>query len=372
MYSPKSLRIPTLFLVFSFIIASCSKDSNTMEELSNAPDNPEMSEQDTPNDDTNDDTTTTGETLELEQGFTLNQEKRFANLELSDTAYNQFLTGNGDMRAVSNKVYEHFNDDFDFIIILSVEGSQPENLYYGLTTPAKNDIEGLGRSLWDNTDTFGSDGKLKTVIHMPRTEYIRNGPFLHEILHYWSNHGLIPTSAGGHWGYSSVGGQLGGFDELESLGDDRYRGLVEGSAGFGTVANGGNSVPYANLELYSMGLIGEDELETVTVAENPQPTTEFGVFTADAITSYTAEDIVAENGARVPSSQNAQTEFDALVVVISKNGVSDEQLETLNFNLENFARDGNPDASWGSTYNFWKATFGKATINFEISSAQLK
>ncbi|SHG31778.1 hypothetical protein [Flagellimonas flava] len=372
MYSPKSLRIPALFLIFSFFIVSCSKDYSEMEDLSNAPDDSEIPEQDAPGDDDANDGTSNEETLELEQGFTLDEGKRFAHLELSDTAYNQFLTGNGDMRGVSNKVYEHFTDDFDFIIILSVESSQPENLYYGLTTPAKNDIEGLGRSLWDNTDAFGSNGKLKTVIHMPRTEYIRNGPFLHEILHYWSNHGLIPTTAGGHWGYSSVGGQLGGFDELESLGDDRYRGLVEGSAGFGTVANGGNSVPYANLELYSMGLIGEDELETVTVAENPQPTSEFGVFTADAINSYTAEDIVAENGVRVPSYQNAQTEFDALVVVISKNGVSDEQLETLNFNLENFARNADPDASWGSTYNFWKATFGKATINFEVASEQLK
>lgn len=372
MRTPKLPHLLALFLIFSVVLLSCSTDSNDMEDLSNPPEDSETPEQDTPDESDTDNETGTEGTLELVEGFTLDTEKMFTHLELSDSAYNEFLAGNGDMRAVSNTVYEHFNDDFDFIIILSVEGSQPENLYYGLTTPAKNDIEGLGRSLWDNTSSFGSDGKLKTVIHMPRTEYIRNGPFLHEILHYWSNHGLIPTAAGGHWGYSSVGGQLGGFDELESLGDDRYRGLVDGRTGFGTVANGGNSLPYANLELYSMGLIGEDELETVTVAENPQPTAEFGVFTADAITSYTAEDIVAENGPRIPSAQNAQTEFNALVVVISKNGVSEEQLDTLNFNLENFARDGNPDASWGSTYNFWKATFGKATINFEISSEQLK
>jgi len=34
-----------------------------------------------------------------------------------------------------------------------------------------------------------------------------------------------------------------------------YQGKMEGENGFGTFANGGNSVPYGNLELYLMGLM---------------------------------------------------------------------------------------------------------------------
>ena len=374
MHSPKSLLRDTLFLFLSLLIFSCSTEEIGLPETDSENEMSETDDQDpdNPENPDNPDPSENPDTLVLESGFTIDEEHKFTNLILPESDYNKFLMDEGDMKLVTNKVYEHFNDDFDFIIILNVEESQPDNLYYGLSTPAQNDIEGLGRNIWDNTGAFGSAGKLKTVIHMPRVEYIRNGPFLHEIQHYWTNHGLIPTTVGGHWGYSSAGGQLGGFDEIEDLGNNTYRGSVDGEVGFGTVANGGNSVPYSNLELYAMGLIGPDELESVVVAENPASTSEFGVFTADAITTHTAADIIAENGSRVPSHENAQTEFKALVVVVSKGTVAQEKWDALNSNLENFAKQGEPDASWGSLYNFWKATSGKATFSFEIVNANLK
>ncbi len=357
------------FLFLSILVLSCSKEEDLIDDSSQ--DDTDMTD---PNDQTpdNPDNTNPPETLVLETGFTIDEERAFTNLVLSESEYNKFLIDEGDMQMVSNKVYEHFNDEFDFIIILNVEDSQPDGLYFGLSTPAQSDIQGLGRNIWDNTNAFGSAGKLKTVIHMPRAEYIRNGPFLHEIQHYWSNHGLIPTTAGGHWGYSSAGGQLGGFDEVEDLGGNTYRGLVDDEVGFGTVANGGNSVPYSNLELYAMGLIDASDLEAVTVAENPSSTSEFGVFTADGLTVLTPEDIINENGPRVPSSENAQTAFKALVVVLSTGDVPQDKIDALNSNLENFAAQGDPDNSWGNLFNFWKATLGKATFDFEIANEYLK
>nr|WP_299382128.1 hypothetical protein [Allomuricauda sp.] len=373
MNAPNSFFALALSLTFFVLISSCS----TEEVITDADPNNEMS--DTTDDDNEDpdnpenpEEPEAPSSLILEDGFTIDEEHQFTHLVISDSEYNKFLTDEGDMRMVSNKVYEHFNDDFDFIIILNVEDTQPSGLYYGLSTPAQSDIEGLGRNIWDNTASFGSGGKLKTVIHMPRVEYIRNGPFLHEIQHYWTNHGIIPTAAGGHWGYSNVGGQLGGFEEIEDLGNGTYRGSVGGQVGFGVVANGGNSVPYANLELYSMGLISAAELESVIVAENPGATGEFGVFSADALTTYTAEDIIAEHGNRVPSHENAQTQFEALVVVISTGTVPQEKWDTLNSNLENFAKPGAPDNTWNGLFNFYTATQGKATFSFEIANGNLK
>ncbi|WP_136465158.1 hypothetical protein [Flagellimonas onchidii] len=373
----KSYLVLTLSFLFSVLILSCSTEeigtpeTNSENEMSESEDqNPDESDDNNNTEDTND--SDAPDALELEAGFMIDEEHQSTNLILPESDYNKFLAGEGDMQMVANKVYEHFNDDFDFIIILNVEASQPDDLYYGLSTSAQSDIEGLGGNVWDNTSAFGSSGKLKTVIHMPRTEYIRNGPFLHEIQHYWTNHGLIPTTVGGHWGYSSAGGQLGGFDEIEDLGDNTYRGSLDGETGFGTFANGGNSVPYSNIELYAMGLIGPNELEPIIVAENPNATQNFGVFTADGLTTLTAANLIAENGDRVPSHENAQTEFSALVVVISTESVPQEKWDTLNSHLEDFAKKGEPSGSWGGLYNFWTATGGKASFNFTITSQNLK
>ena len=312
------------------------------------------------------------ESLVLEEDFVLDKDRKLANLVLSSAEYDKFINDEGDLKTVTSKVYEHFKDVYDFIFVLSVETTQPSGLYYGISYKAKNDIQGIGSSTYDGTAGYGSSGKLKSVIHMPRSEYIRNGPFLHEIAHYWANHGLIATTVGGHWGYSNAGGQLGGFDELQDLGNNTFQGSLEGEAGFGTFANGGNSVPYGNLELYVMGLIGFDELETIQVAVNPQSTQIQGRFTADNIESISPAALVAQHGDRIPNEQNSQKEFRALTVILSKMPLEQDKIDAINLDLENFSRAGEPDASWGNLYNFWKATYGKASLDIQLGDQDLK
>ncbi len=369
MKKAKALLFYSSIVLFVLAISSCSTDNEDANDLMEDVD---TSDQEGSDDEGDPDEMETNGSIEFEDTFVLDADRMFANLVLSNTEYNKFLEGEGDIQMVSNKVYEYFNDEFDFIFILSVEEEQPSGLYFGRSSSAKNDIDGLGASLWDNTASYGSQGTLKTIIHMPRTEYVLNGPFLHEIAHYWANHGLIETTVGGHWGYASVGGQLGGFDELEDLGNNTYRGSLNGQNGFGTFANGGNSVPYGNLELYAMGLIAADELETVQIAENPQSTQEFGVFTTDNIISLTAADIVSSHGERVPSPQNAQRSFKGITIIISTESIDQEKTDRTTLDLQNFARAGEPDAYWGNTYNFWKATEGRATLTIEIASDDIK
>ncbi|NAS14043.1 hypothetical protein [Poritiphilus flavus] len=359
------------FLFLSVVVFnSCSTDSENGTEITenNTEDDNDANED---TDAEQDDPGPQG-SIELEDGFTVDEDRMFSSMIVSAAEYQAFLEGNGDLQMVSNKVYQYFEDDFDFIFILSVEEEQPSGLYYGRSSSAQSGVSGLGSSLWDNTAAYGSAGKLKSLIHMPRTEYVRNGPFLHEIAHYWANHGFIATTVGGHWGYSSAGGQLGGFDALEDLGGNTYRGLLNGQTGFGTFANGGNSVPYGNLELYTMGLIEADDLETVMVAENPQSTAVFGEFTADAITEITAAQLIAQHGERLPSAQDAQKAFTGIVVVLSTEALSQSKREQLTADMESFTRQGDPDDSWGNSYNFWRATFEMATLSARITDEQIK
>ncbi len=336
---------------------------------------PEISQNPDPHNDPGDDeeseNPTTG-SIVFEDNFVLDESRSHTNLVLSEDAYDQFIAGEGDLKMISEKVYQYMNDDFDFMIILSIEETQPSGLFFGRSTSTRNNVDGLGGNLFDATANYGSEGRLNAIIYMPRVEYVRNGPFLHEIAHTWGNKGFIPSTVGGHWGYANTAGQLGGFDELIDLGNNTYKGRLNDRDGFGTFANGGNSLPYGNLELYLMGLIGADELETVQVAVNPASGASAGEFTADRIDSYTSEALISQHGARVPSVDNSQKDFSALVVIISKTPISEEKTAQINSNLENFARQDAPDASWGNLHNFWMATQGKATFSFQVLQESIR
>lgn len=345
------------FFIFIVILSSCSKDN-----VDNIIDDEVNEEKEIP---------ITQNDAELAEDFVLDESNRVVNYILPKNEYDKYLKDEGDFKLISNKVYEHFNDDFDFIFVLSNEDEVPQDLYYGISYKVQNHVEGIGSGIYDGTSSYGSEGRLKSVIHLPVPGLVKNGPFLHEIAHYWGNQGFIPTTVGGHWGYANVGGQLGGFDEVVALGNNTYQGKMEGENGFGTFANGGNSVPYGNLELYLMGLISVNELNDVQYAENPESQGS-GKFTADEIITMTPAQLVSEHGSRVPSVQDSQKEFNAITVVLSHEKMSDSDLATISTNLENFARESAPDSSWNSAYNFWQATQEKALLTIQLSEGNLK
>ena len=371
--------IRTFSILCLAFLTACSTDEidavltdETDTETTDNPDGIDEPEAETPQPETPEPQNPVTGAISFEENFIVNEERSFANFVLPTAEYNKFITGDGDLRLISNKVYEYLTDDFDYIIILSVEDSQPDGLFFGRSSSISNTVAGLGGNTFDNTASYGSDGRLKNIIYMPRLEYIRNGPFLHEIAHTWANKNFLPTTVGGHWGYAGVGGQLGGFDELVNIGGDSYQGRVNGRDGFGSFANGGNAIPYSNLELYLMGLISADALEAVQVAVNPEQGSSFGQFTADAIETYTPQEMLATNGARVPNHLNSQKEFRALTVIISKAQLDDERMETAHAYLDNFSRRAAPDSSWGSLNNFWLATEGKASFSFDVLPVYIK
>jgi hypothetical protein len=144
----------------------------------------------------------------------------------------------------------------------------------------------------------------------------------------------------GHWGFASVGGQLGGFDLntltlLTSGESDRYLGGVfrqtydQGEKlqqsnccnqrfAFGTFANGGNAVPYAPLELWVMGLLSDSELSVTQIAREPS---EFdpmnGTFKAKGWDMWSAERIRLHLGRNAPCYDTAQKNYHAVPLLLS-------------------------------------------------------
>ena len=199
-----------------------------------------------------------------------------------------------------------------------------------------------------------------------RFPFILHSSYPHEILHNWGN-GLIKTEVGSHWGYSNVGGQLGGWqpNSLVTLDDGTYqtRGPLN-TDGWGSYANGGNSVPYSNLELYIMGLIGADEVgHDIKIAQDFNwVDSSNGIFEASSITTKTMDQIIAEKGPREPSHLNSQKNFRAMYAVVSEVPLTREEWREADKFIYDFQLEGD-DGDLG--YNFWEATQGKASMAFD-------
>ena len=282
-----------------------------------------------------------------------------------------------DFEALARVFFTHYEDAFDYLMVLSNLREHEDNEYYtyfGIHLSVRNDVEGTGKSRYSRNQELGSAGRLNAILHFPYNTALLSGPSLHEILHSWANY-TIPTAAGGHWGFSSANGQLGGFDRanLVDHGGGRY------SAGdFGLVANYGNSVPYSPIELYFAGLIPPSEVPDLWVAEDGTGLKDASdnwvyddagnqIFTASKVSTWSIERIVAEHGVRIPDSSQSQKEFRAALIlaVDPLHPPRQSTLDELSAAVQRFTHAGSDDYN----FNFWEATGGRATLTMDGLSA---
>ena len=276
--------------------------------------------------------------------------------------------------AIVKDIYKEFSDKYDFIFLILNEEEIPEGInYYGKNVGVSNNITGIGGGVYNYTSNYGSSGKLKSVMQLSSLSFLQNGPALHELLHNWANYAL-PTenvdqtgtnltsySYYGHWGFTggSTKGQLGGFNQssLEDLGNNQYS--VDP---FGAFANGGNSVPYNELELYLMGMTpinSVNEFDLFNDITSLEVTNSKYTFTANKV-SYGPDELESLLGARSPSSSDSQKEFDLLIIVLTDNALTDNQWTSINDAAEWFSFKGADELYF---YNFWEATNGIGSIN---------
>ena len=301
-----------------------------------------------------------------------------ASLLMSPTEYNSWITNNDftnttKRTALFQDIYQGFSDDFDFIFLILNEDAKPANLPFGQLIQVSNSDQGLGLGNFDNSGAYGSNGKLKAVMHLTRRTYIQNGPSLHELMHNWANFGIDTESVSGtgsnltsfgfkpHWGFTggSSKGQLGGFSQSSLIDNGGNSYTVES---FGSNANGGNSIPYNELELYLMGMIPISQVSNFDVFSNITSLTVNGSifdFEASQRTMYTPSLLESNLGARVPSSTSSQKDFKLLIIAVTPSALTTPQWDLLNEHSEEFGRTAD---NGNSTYNFWEATNGLGTM----------
>ena len=268
----------------------------------------------------------------------------------------------------TNDFYELFEDEFDFLIVMSnIElGDDNFRRYRGAYYGVSNDVEGIGIDPFHN-DGWGSDERLQGLVHLPYKQGFGEGPVLHELMHRWGN--SIVEGLGAHWGWSSVHGQLGGFDrdELVDLGGGRYN-----AGGFGPGGFAGDFLSYSELELYISGLgpanevpdwiAGVDAGFSFTSEGRVEEHEDRGhVFKVKEFKTYTIDDVIATHGRRVPDYSASQKEFRAAAILLvdKDHPAMTEVVEEISRQVSRFSHPGDDD-EW--QYNFYEATRGRATM----------
>ena len=67
----------------------------------------------------------------------------------------------------------------------------------------------------------------------------------------------------------------------------------------------------------------------------------------------------------MPSVADSQKEFNAITIVLSTAKLSQDKINLINTDIENFSRKAAPD--WTSSFNFYMATNKKASLNMSIT-----
>ncbi len=262
---------------------------------------------------------------------------------------------------VSLAFYEFAPDEFDWLLVFPAMTAVRGN--FGVAVQIKNDTQGIGQTPFDATAGWGSDGRLGSVV---ARNWDNSGPTLHELLHRFAVD-LSPSlgfqnCTGGHWGVAGVGeGQLGGFDPSTLVDNMDGTYTVESFSGF---ANGGDSVPYAPIELYVAGLIPSEEVPDMTMPQTLNcgslscNSTEC-TFAASGLATTTIDDVIAFHGARVPDAAVSQKSFATATLVVSQYELNGAEMA---FFAKQSSDLGLPTLA-GSLYSFEEATGGRATMN---------
>ncbi|MEE4331121.1 MAG: choice-of-anchor X domain-containing protein, partial [Wenzhouxiangella sp.] len=260
------------------------------------------------------------------------------------------LEGANWIPAVTERFYAEFADRYDFLYLF------PDWVFSigaAFMTVVHNDVEGIGLEAIDRRSEFGSDGPLQGIV---ASRYSSTPPLLHETMHRWGNYLNPPFRGCCHWLYSSVDGQLGGFEPGTLVDNQDGTYSVQGLA---TLGYSDDTLPYAPLELYLAGLLSIDSVPAIDIAVNAQPAGAFGTFTADEILQIDGDDLIDQFGPRTPDFASSQKNFKGAFV-----GISSEPLNQATMTFLDRLSQGFSGTAFGcsTTLDFNEATGGVGSM----------
>ena len=242
-----------------------------------------------------------------------------------------------DLPTAARAFLAHFSDSYDSIAFIPQRAQVAE--FGGFHRNIKNEVEGIGKPLLDQSHLYGSAGRLKSVEVYPQGQFATNEDSSHEIAHQWGDGFDWATLGGidrGGWHPSShtpllyrgatlIGSVLRGARRVSSADGASFR--VERTTG---------PLRFHPLQMYRMGLLPADAVPDVWVfadqnqfAEGASRLPTPGSSVTGQANRVTIESIVAHHGPRRgprPSTWRRAT------VVVSRDGLlSQREMDYWNF-----------------------------------------
>ena len=222
----------------------------------------------------------------------------------------------------ANRFYTTHGDKYDFLNFVHVAGERGNRYHFSV----RNSVQGIGLSIFNNTGTYGSAGRLQgcSVFPIP-SFYDGGGPgFTHETGHQWINFlsGTPFASGVPHWPKGNVAINVMGFSIPGSGAGGNYSFTFTANGSGGYVVGpdvATNHTTFNPMELYLMGLAAPVEVPTYFVLNDQNQNVASGqTLTAAEITLVTVNDVITARGARIPNSTNSQKLFRCATIILSE------------------------------------------------------
>lgn len=238
-------------------------------------------------------------------------------------------------QAIAREFYKTHADAYDFLVIFAgFDFKMPATDTAAFFQAVRNDVQGIGQELFDNSVLYGSNSRLQGTIDMGNLARVASDPLdpdftntmthlSHEFLHRWAAYVKFvkdgePLSSdllgkgGAHWSFLlDTAGSLMYGNRWHDNGDGTFTALA-------------GRKYYSPMDLYLMGFIDASEVPPMRLIQNedtdPARLPEAGA-TIDGTARYiTVEDIIAAEGERTPSAADSQKEFKFAFILLTRPG----------------------------------------------------
>lgn len=283
------------------------------------------------------------------------------------------FTTASDYKKIARKFYQYFNDDYDFINIVSAQNNIANRFHFGV----QNNVQGIGLSQLNTSQEYGSGGKLLGISVFPSTGFFDGAEqgYTHELGHQWIQFLDEPTVRSGrpHWPFSSLAAGMMGFSIAGSGAGGNFSCTLTPEAGGVRLTPRSTAPVFTDLDLYLMGILPPEQVgEHLVFADQTVAPNCNGQLYTGAMLKVKVSDVIAQHGARIPTATPGVKNFRVATIIVSDKGLLDENSMNYFSYFSKRAEATTPTAGHaGFTKRaenpFFVATGGRATLNAKMT-----